>query len=206
MIRRCLLSMLVLILLASPGFAAETPLSRTQALMHTFESVQHGKPGAQLSDAAKKANRDVYKQLDAAFDRDALTAEAVAPYKSQFTAAQLVKYSQLFWELIRLVAYPDALRGATWSAKAGTQQGDSADVIVHARKEAEDVETDVTFHWRRGKDGWLVHDVSFDGASLVADYRNQFGKILNKDGVAGLLRKLQTRYDEERKKRGEDGL
>ena len=190
--------------LTVPALGAETPLTRTQGLMRAFESIQHAKPGLALGDAAKKANREVFKQLDATFDRDALTAAAIAPYKAQFNAQQLAKYAQLFWELIRLVAYPDALRGATWSAKAGPQQGDEAAVIVHARKETEDVETDVTFHWLKVKDAWLVRDVGFDGASLVSDYRNQFGKIIGKDGVAGLLKKLQTRYDDERKKRGED--
>ncbi len=198
-----ILLILLMISLVRPLSAADAPLVRTQALMRTFESVQHAQPGQTRSDAVKKANRDVYKQLDAFFDRDALTAEAIAPYKAQFAAPQMAKYVQLFWELIRLVAYPDALRGATWTAKAGPAQADQADVIVHARKEAEDLETDVTFHWQQSKGQWLVADVRFDGASLVADYRNQFGKILAKDGVAGLLKKLQSRFDDERKKRGE---
>lgn len=204
MIRSGLFALLTLLVLAVPAWGAETPLTRTQGLMHAFESIQHAKTGAPLGDAARKANRELYKQLDATFDRDALTAAAIAPYKTQFSAAQLGTYAQVFWELIRLVAYPDALRGATWSAKAGAQQGDEAAVVVHARKEAEDVETDVTFHWHKVKELWLVRDVSFDGASLVSDYRNQFGKIIGKDGANGLLKKLQARHDDERKKRGED--
>jgi phospholipid transport system substrate-binding protein len=190
-------------LASSSALALDAPLVRTQALLKTFEGVQSAKPGQAPTDAMKKANAETYKRLDSFFDRDALTAEAIAPYKSKFAAPQLARYGELFWELIRLVAYPDALRGAKWSTKLGPQQGDLADVIVHARKEADDLETDVTFRWKHSGDNWRVYDVAFDGASLVSDYRNQFGKIIAKDGVPGLLKKLESRYNDERKKRGE---
>ena len=66
----------------------------------------------------------------------------------------------------------------------------------------EDFEITVTFHWMDSGSDWRIVDVSFDGASLVKDYRNQFGRIIDKEGAKGLLKRMVDRLQEEESKRG----
>lgn len=43
---------------------------------------------------------------------------------------------------------------------------------------------------------WFVYDVSFDGVSLIANYRTQFNKIIQSASYQELVKKLKTKQDE----------
>lgn len=43
---------------------------------------------------------------------------------------------------------------------------------------------------------WLVYDVSFDGVSLIANYRTQFSKIIQASSYQELVKKMKTKQDE----------
>jgi len=51
--------------------------------------------------------------------------------------------------------------------------------------------TDVTYTLRRGRDGWRIIDIVIDGVSTVANYRSSFARIIAKEGVEGLIRRLE---------------
>ena len=42
---------------------------------------------------------------------------------------------------------------------------------------------------------WRIFDVVTEGSSMVMNYRNQFGRIIKKDGFAELLRKMKSKAD-----------
>jgi phospholipid transport system substrate-binding protein len=43
---------------------------------------------------------------------------------------------------------------------------------------------------------WLVYDVTFDGVSLIANYRSQFNKIIQSASYQELVKKLKTKHDD----------
>ncbi|MCG2635094.1 MAG: ABC transporter substrate-binding protein, partial [Gammaproteobacteria bacterium] len=43
--------------------------------------------------------------------------------------------------------------------------------------------------------GWKVQDVRIDGISLVVSYRSEYGAILEREGLGGLIGRLQTRNE-----------
>jgi phospholipid transport system substrate-binding protein len=45
---------------------------------------------------------------------------------------------------------------------------------------------------RRGS-GWLVYDVKIDGISVIANYRNQFNRVINNDGFDHLVAELTAK-------------
>jgi hypothetical protein len=139
--------------------------------------------------------------LDGFFDQNSLKIKPIAPHRAKFTEPQIVAFGKTFYPLLRIVAFPDA--GAfLGKAKRGLKLGKiSGDVILHAEVEADDIDTDITFHWRTVDGTWRVADVSFDGASLMKSYSNQFGRLSTKHGVAGLLTRLSKRLKEERRAR-----
>ena len=195
-------ALLPALLVAGTALAKETPWSRTEGLIAAFQKVKSAPEGAKLSEADRAANAATFRELDGFFDQERLTTEPLAPHREKLGPDQLVRFRKVFWQAIRIIVYPDSgafFREAKWSLKAGKTGGD---IDLDARLEKEDLETRVTFHWRDAGDRWLLADVSFDGASLVKDYQNQFGRIIKKDGVEGLLKRLEERYRKEVETRG----
>ncbi len=186
--------------LASPASAAD-PLTRTDELVRAFRAVKSAPEGKTLTSAEKQANSAAFTALDAFFDYDRLTGDSIAAHKDKFKPDELARFSTGFRELIRLVAYPKSgsfFEDAKTKLKLGKRRGKAADVEMHARLEKEDFETTVTFSWEESGGALRLVDVSFEGGSLVKDYANQFGRIIGKDGVAGLLKKLESRLTKER--------
>ncbi len=195
----------VLVTLLAFGAAAQaqkSPSERTKALVAAFKKVKEPPENGSLSAADKTANDAVFKELDGFFDYATLTSEPLVAHKDKFKGDQYQKTLTMFEELIRRVAYPNAgafLREAEFTIKDGKAALTSE---MHATLKKEDFETNVIFHWKDVGGTLKLVDVSFDGASLVKDYRAQFGKIIEKDGSDGLVKKLSTRLDKERKKQG----
>jgi ABC-type transporter MlaC component len=182
-------------LLLAALVCAATPVERTESLLAAFKDVRApAADGVAVSPEDREANKKAFAALDQHIDFDAITTAAIAPHKGKLNATQMKHYKEVFTELIRQVSYPRSGRLlARAQVKVGTPKGN--DVPVQLRVPDEDVEVNVTFHWAKDK---LV-DASFDGASLVKDYQNQFGRILEKEGAAGLLAKLDKRLEAERK-------
>ncbi len=189
-------------LLAAPLLAKDDALTRTRALVEAFKAVKEADEGKPLGDADRQHNEKAFTTLDGFFDQEHLRAAPVAPHHDKLDEAQRKQFGELFWPILRLVAYPDSgsfLREAKYELKA---KG-ATDVQLTGRLEKEDLDVDVVFHWKAGKDGTLrLADASFDGSSLVKDYQNQFGRILAKKGAAGLIAMLEKKLAEEQKKQG----
>ena len=179
---------------AATSAGAAKPSQRTQSLLDALKTV---KSGDTVSAANRKSNQAAFTQIDAFFNFDRFVADALGPHRNKLNAEQLKRYNTAFRELVRLVAYPQAgvfLSGAEVKIKETA----AADVSMRAYVAKQDLESNVIFHWAGAGDNWQVVDISFDGASLTKDYRNQFGRIIDKDGAEGLLKKLEDRLKKER--------
>jgi ABC-type transporter MlaC component len=185
---------------ASPaGAAGEEPaIARTKALIAAFQKVKEGAPA--------RANAAVFDELDGYIDFGTITAAALEPRKDKFTKAQRTQFDEMFTELIRGIAYPNSggfFRDAEWKIlPAAKKQGDVTIVTLDTRLPKEDLETEVGLHWKGAGKEMRIVDVSFDGDSLVADYRNQFMRIVDKEGSAGLVAKARAKLDELKQKQG----
>jgi ABC-type transporter MlaC component len=204
LLRSSLLALIALAWTASAQ-AGSDPVKRTEELVKAFKAVKPlPEDGTPLSAAEKKANAAAFKKLDSFFDYDHLTTAPVAPHKAKFSGGQLKTFTDEFRQLIRLVAYPnsgDFLGRAKYTLKVGKKREGKkqVDVDMHATLEEEDLQTTVTFHWKESASGMRIIDVSFDGASLIKDYTNQFSRIISKDGITGLLSKVHKRLEKEQK-------
>ena len=178
---------------ASASDAATAAKRRTEALIGTFKKVKKG---------GEKENAAAFRELDGFLAFDALIEGALASRADRFTPAQRREFESTFRTLLREIAYPNSGRFFTDAQVkiAGAQaQGDVAVVKLDAYVPAEDLETEVGVHWKEIDGALRIVDVSFDGDSLVLDYRNQFAAIIDAEGVDGLLRKVKQRLEEVRK-------
>jgi len=67
----------------------------------------------------------------------------------------------------------------------------NGDVQVPTRVVVKGEPTEITYTMRRQKEGWRIVDITIDGVSTVANYRSSFARVIAKDGVEGLIRKLE---------------
>jgi ABC-type transporter MlaC component len=189
-----LVSALVLFLVSAPLVVAapDPAVARTEQMIAAFKKV---KPGVSAA-----ANASAFNELDSLIDYDTITSRTIEPRAAKFTPAQRAEFQKNFRELIRLIAYPDSgdfFRKARLTFKPPKTEGSQTQVPFLAKSPDEDLETEITLHWNKGADGSLrLVDASFDGDSLVRDYQNQFSKIIDKDGVVGLLKRIDQRRAE----------
>jgi len=192
--------MIVAIAVAVPA-AGQPAADRTNALVAAFKAVKKAPEGKKLSPADVAANSAAYKALDGFFDFDRMTSDAIKAHQSKLNAAQLAEFKTHFRTLIRIIGYPDSgdfLRKAKTSVRAGKGN----DVVLDTLLEEDDVELAVTFRFHRGGGALRVYDVLFDGDSLMGDYSNQFGRLITKRGVDGLIKLLKERIAKVTRERG----
>jgi ABC-type transporter MlaC component len=177
---------------ASSALAAEGGATqRTEALIAAFKKVKTG--------ADAKGNAAAYAELDGFLAFDTLTSMAIETRADKFTAAQRTEFKTTFRELVRQIAYAnsgDFFRKAEVKVLAPKAKGDVTVVTLDTRLPEEDLETEVGLHWKQVDGKLQIVDVSFDGDSLVLDYRNQFTGIVDKEGVASLLAKANEKLAE----------
>jgi phospholipid transport system substrate-binding protein len=53
--------------------------------------------------------------------------------------------------------------------------------------------TAVNYRLEHARGAWRIYDVTVDNLSILANYRNQFARVMNKDGYATLIRDLRKK-------------
>ncbi|MDX9722384.1 MAG: ABC transporter substrate-binding protein [Myxococcota bacterium] len=159
-----------------------------------------------MSAAQREENELSFARLDGFFDLAAFAEACIAPSKAEFSPEALERFLNSFQALVRDVAYPDSgafLRRA--SVKVGVPAARDGRVFVPVAMllPDEELELEVSFCWEGEGASARVVDVLFDGDSLVLEYMNQFGAIIDREGVAGLQRKLDAKAEELANKRAE---
>jgi phospholipid transport system substrate-binding protein len=51
--------------------------------------------------------------------------------------------------------------------------------------------TEIAYRMRRGASGWRIVDIVVDSVSTVENYRSSFARVIQKEGVDGLIRRLE---------------
>lgn len=197
-LRGSILSLAAVVLHASPARAAKAPaIERTESLVAALLKVKAD--DGKLTAAQKEANAKVFGQLDGYFDFDRLTTESIATVVAKFKPEEATEFKKKLRDVIRLIAYPDSgsfFKKTKYTLGSAKEQGETAVVPMDAKVPADDLETQIDFHWRKTPEGLRIVDVSFDGDSMIKDYQNQFARIIDKEGVKGLLDKLEKRRTE----------
>jgi ABC-type transporter MlaC component len=111
----------------------------------------------------------------------------------------MASFKGKFRELIRLIAFPRAgnfFGKAAWSFQPDKPRGELVQVDLKVKLADEDLETEIQFLWARVGGALKIQDVLFEGDSLMKDYQNQLARIVDRDGVPGLFKKLDDRLAE----------
>jgi phospholipid transport system substrate-binding protein len=139
------------------------------------------------------------------FDFESMAKSALGYHWRDLTAAQREEFVPLFTEFIQ-DAYLSKMEQATVErireeAKTAKVRflkqsyfgSNYAEVFstVAAQDQHDPIEVDYLMHKNAGQ--WRVYDLTIDAISLMANYRNQFNRVINNQGYSKLIADLQSK-------------
>jgi phospholipid transport system substrate-binding protein len=143
--------------------------------------------GTKMSTAAKDRLANV---ITAGVDLKYMAEASLGVHWATTPDAKRRKYVKAFEERFRRASVSELgiYRDSEVSYDAEEVKGDQVVVPTHLRVKGEP--TDVTYILRQEPKGWRIVDIVVDGVSTVENYRSSFSKVLAKDGIDGLIDRL----------------
>jgi phospholipid transport system substrate-binding protein len=142
------------------------------------------------------------------FDFASMARSALGYHWRELTPAQHSEFVPLFTEFLQ-DAYLSKMEQATVEkireqAKAATVQflrqtyfsPDSAEVFSTVSLEDHKDPLEVNYLMYQNDGQWRVYDVTVAAISLIANYRNQFNRIINNEGYSKLIADLQAKREQ----------
>ncbi|MBF0154139.1 MAG: ABC transporter substrate-binding protein [Magnetococcales bacterium] len=189
---------LALFLPATVSAEASAPAGAMVSLHKTIEQIidllkdpQYNTPEKRLSrrDALREL---VYQQ----FNFHLMARGAVGPRWKEYTPQQQQRFGDLFKRVLE-DAYLAKIEGYQGEKVLFNKEiSESATItrvesVVHAKGQ----EYAMQYRMTQSREGrWEVFDIIIEGVSLINNYRSQFQSILNKDGPAGLLARMESKF------------
>lgn len=190
----------IILLAISMVFAANTVFaSVTDTVKKTVDSVVHIVTDPEMKKKSNETKRrsSIKTAISAIFDSQEMSKRTLARHWRDRTPVEQKQFTELFADLLensyvsKIESYNDEKILYTKEAIDGGY-AEVKSKVVTARND------EYTLDYRLHKQGdkWMVYDVVIEGVSLVSNYRTQFNKIINSEGYAGLVKKLQAKNDE----------
>jgi len=188
-----MLTVIMVVLLASAGVvAAVSPTETVQvAVKQVFP--EQGKVAAQKvsTDQRRAQIRQVTESL---FDFEAMSRISLGGYWTQVSPAEKEEFIRLFSNLVATsyMGKIEQFAGEPISFVGERVQGNAA--VVQSRVVTpKGSQIQVEYRLAKAGDRWAVNDVHVDGVSLVANYKTQFARIIQRGSFADLLKALRQK-------------
>lgn len=149
----------------------------------------------------KKALREAAeKKVLPYFDFQAMTQLAVGKHWREASPAQQKALEESFRALLvntYTVAMTSAATGKEAVEVKPVEAKGQNDVIVRTLVRTSTRQPiPVDYRMARGADGWKIYDVVVENLSLVTNYRTSFASEIQRSGVDGLIKALETKNRE----------
>jgi phospholipid transport system substrate-binding protein len=190
---------LLLIGLVAPAAAAEG--SATDAIRTANTRVREllsekVTPG---TDAERKNATRVTSELRDLFDIGDLAKRALVDHWATMTPAQRSGLVETLRDVVERNYVSQLRSNLAYEIVYQGEEPRGEDVVVKTIIKAErggrPVEIPVDYVLHHEAAGWRTYDVVTDEVSLVTNYRSQFNRIIGKDGVDGLIRRMKQRLE-----------
>ena len=134
--------------------------------------------------------------IDARFDFRAMSQRTLAINWKKATSEEQQQFVELFTQLIQdsYVGKIEAYTNETVEYPTEKLKGRKAEVetlIITSSKEIP-----ITYRVYEKGGEWYVYDVIIEGVSLISNYRSSYLEIVNKEGFAGLLTRMEEKIRE----------
>lgn len=180
-------------------FATAVTVSAQAGPAQDFVQNKHSSLITELKKPASAArNKRVDVMMSGLFDFHKLTKDALGKNAEGLKEEQVKKLQELVQELVtkNYKKHIEKTKNyeVTFLGDAAVPNGTGRVVRTKVSKRgSKDAPIEVNY-WLYEKGGtWMVYDIETEGSSMLRNYRNQFGKIIRKDGFDALIGKLQER-------------
>jgi phospholipid transport system substrate-binding protein len=156
-------------------------------------------PRPQLVRQAPGSQRDkqVAAVLDGMIDYDELAKRSLAGHWADLSDAQRKEFTDVLRTLVRRNYERNIKNILDYRVEYLGEEPGAAGVIVHSRassaSNSREEPISIDYQLMKMSSGWRVVDVVTEGSSLVNNYRNQFHRVIQKDGYETLVRRMKEK-------------
>jgi phospholipid transport system substrate-binding protein len=141
------------------------------------------------------------------FDLRTMSQGILATNWKKASDAEKVRFQDLFTQLIE-TTYSGRLDQYTYDneeVKYLNEKIKGRKALVETVVVTSSAEIPVEYKLVNKGDGWLAYDVQVEGVSLIRTYRDSYKEIVKKEGMTGLLVKMEAKIEELRNEPPPDG-
>ena len=175
--------------------AATDPLSQLKASVDKVLAVLKDEKLAG-SEMRETRRQQVESLVDAIFDFQEMGKRALGRTWDKLAPAEKEEYVNLFTRLVkqRYIGKIDSYSGQEIVFKRQVLKGKSA--LVYSVLLDNNTEIPIDYRLVLRNDLWAAYDLRIENVSLVSNYRRDFASIVKKNGVAGLLKKMNDKVEQ----------
>lgn len=179
--------------LAAPQDSPADPMASVKAVVDQTIVVFKDK---QIAEADRQ--QKLRTIAESRFDFSEMAKSAVGYHWRNFTPAQRDEFVPLFTKFIedaylsRIEDYSvekvdQQIQSSVIQFNKETIDGDYSQVYSTVVLKDRNDPIQVNYQMRRDASEWKIYDISIDAISVIANYRNQFNRVLNNDGYDKLV-------------------
>ncbi len=180
---------------ARVGWAAADPLSQVkdavQEVLHILQDEQLLAPGMK-----EERRKQVEAVVDTMFDFAKMSKHVLVGYWDERTPEERQRFENLFARLVkqRYIGKIDDYTGQKVVFKKQRVKGDRA--LIYTSLIDNGIEIPITYKLLKKGGQWLAFDLKIENVSLVANYRQDFSRIIKKQGFDGLIARMRAKVAE----------
>jgi phospholipid transport system substrate-binding protein len=190
---RALLSLGAVVLatsLAAPADAAESAQDFIQSRQSQVSQLVRQAPGAQR-------DQQVAAVLDGMINYEELAKRSLATHWGDLSEAQRKEFTDVLRGLVRRNYERNIKNILDYRVEYLGEESGSEGVVVRSRASSaansREEPISIDYQLMQASSGWRVVDVVTEGSSLVNNYRNQFHRVIQKDGYDALVRRMKEK-------------
>ncbi len=190
-------SLVLVVYLPPPCHASNEPIEQLSESVNAIITIlRRDVPGEKWIN--KK--REILGIVKSRFDADELAQRVLAMNWRKRTEDEKKMFVSLFSQVLE-TTYINKLKSYSDEEVAFKKQIVSKDkAIVYSEIVKNNQEIPITYRVKNTDEQWLIYDIVIEGVSLVQNYRQQFDQIINKEGYEGLVKRMEEKIQENRKK------
>lgn len=191
-----------------------TPSRAIQDLDDMLDDFIVKKKGEKLTPKEETHNRDLkQKIIHGTFDIRELAKRSLGKHWGNRTEEERDHFVEVLTNLLEEKALFSKEQSAAKSKEGGKyfvvyrghryKDGTKTHAFVRTKVviPAENIDIELNYRLKKSSNDWMIYDIIVDEASLVNNYRYQFNSIITKHGYKDLIRRMETKLDEFKKKR-----
>lgn len=156
----------------------------------------------ELSSLVRKGNapenqKKIESVFDAILDYDALAQGSLRGNWDERTPAERREFQDVLKQLVQRAYRRNLDRTLDYDVTFDGAVPQASDVVVRTtaqnRKNSREEPISIDYSIHKVSGAWRIDDIVTEGSSLVANYQQQFNRIIKKDGFPELMRRMKKR-------------